>query len=170
MKRNIVLCGFMGCGKSTVGRLLAELTGYTFSDSDEVIERAEGRTIKQIFAENGEEYFRRLESDTVKRLSEGSGLVISTGGGVVLNAENVRLLRETGFVVYLRVSPETVIKRLRNDRSRPLLMRPDRDKAVKELMGNREPLYKAACHAVTDADRGARETARDIMSLYFDKS
>ena len=167
MKRNIVLCGFMGCGKSTVGRLLAELTGYTFADSDEVIEHTEGRTIKQIFAENGEEYFRKKETETLRKLqSENVPRIISVGGGTPLREENRGLLKELGTVVYLKASPETIYQRLKGDTTRPLLQGDDPMGKITALMSEREELYLAAADEVICVDnKDAAEVVEEIWEV-----
>ncbi len=167
MRNNLVLAGFMGCGKSTVGRLLAEKLGYTFCDSDCVIEQREGAAISQIFADNGEDYFRKLEKTVIKELSSKDGLVIATGGGAVLNPENAENLRKTGVVFFLEITPETVLKRLENDISRPLLMRNDKAKAITTLMSERKPLYTAVAHFVVNAENTPENVAEQIIELYI---
>ena len=94
MKNNIVLCGFMGCGKTTVGKAFAQKYNMRFVDSDSCIEQHEGKTVSKIFEQNGEKYFRKLEHDILSELSNQSGLVIATGGGAMLDPENVRVLKE----------------------------------------------------------------------------
>ena len=169
MKNNIVLIGFMGCGKSTVGKLLAAKTGYTLVDADSYIEQKENMTIVEIFATKGEEYFRGIETEVAKELSQKEGLIIATGGGMVLKKENADYLKSTGFCVWLKVSPETVLERLKNDTTRPLLQRADKEAAVKELMTTREPIYKAACHAQVCADNSAEITTNLILILFNKK-
>lgn len=169
MKNNIVLIGFMGCGKSTVGKLLAAKTGYTLVDADSYIEQKENMTINEIFATKGEEYFRSVETEVAKELSQKEGLIIATGGGMVLKKENADYLKSTGFCVWLKVSPETVLERLKNDTTRPLLQRADKEAAVKELMTTREPIYKAACHAQVCADNSAEITTNLILILFNKK-
>ncbi len=166
MKNNIVLCGFMGCGKSTVGKILAERLELCFADSDAVIEKHESMKISDIFARCGEEYFRNTESLIIKGLSERSGLVIATGGGAVLNPQNAEALRTTGTVIFLDVTPETVIERLKDDTERPLLQRPDRELAVRELMEQRRPKYEAAAHFTVDANRKPEFVAEEIIGIF----
>ncbi len=170
MQNNIVLCGFMGCGKSTVGRLLAKQLDLTFCDSDLSIEQREGCSINEIFSRRGEEYFRATEKEVIKELSTQKGLVIATGGGVVINPENAENLRKTGLVIFLDVTPETVLKRLKGDATRPLLMRDDKEAAVRELLNYRKPIYQAAAHFTVDADREALKTVEEIIGLYHSDS
>lgn len=166
MKNNIVLLGFMGCGKTTVGKLLAQKTGYTFIDADSYIEQRENMTVNEIFAAKGEAYFRAVETEVAEELSKKERLVIATGGGMVLKKENADFLRSTGFCVWLKVSPETVLERLKNDTTRPLLQREDKEAAVKELLSVREPLYAAAGDAEVCADRDAEAIADSILLLF----
>lgn len=121
--KNIILIGYMGCGKSTVGQCLAKMLDFTFVDTDAFIETQQQRTISDIFAIEGEEKFRQLETDLLKQLvKEGrEQLVIATGGGMPLRSENRELLSKLGMVVYLKVSPETIYDRVKNDTQRPLL-------------------------------------------------
>ncbi len=144
MNKNIVLCGFMGCGKTTVGRLLAEHIGYRLVDMDEYIEAQAGMTVAAIFDRFGEEEFRRREREACVALAEKSGLVIATGGGALTFPDNARVLRETGVTVLLSVSPAAILRRLEGDTTRPLLARPDREAALQELYDRRLPLYRAA--------------------------
>lgn len=153
--KNIVLCGFMGCGKSTVGKRLAARHGSTFVDMDTYIEEQAGCSVADIFANEGEPAFRARERDACTALAAQNGLVIATGGGAVLFEENVTALAQNGTIVFLRVSEQTVLKRLENDTSRPLLQRDDKDAAVHALMQRRTPLYEAAAHVTVDADGDA---------------
>jgi shikimate kinase len=141
---NIVLCGFMGCGKTTVGTALARKLGLTFIDMDEYITAKAGMSVSEIFSQFGETHFRALESQAAAELSQRSGLVISTGGGAVLNARNVACFKSGGLIVLLDVPLRVIKLRLDGDSSRPLLNRPDRDSAMSELFNKRVPHYIAA--------------------------
>jgi len=160
--RNIVLCGFMGCGKSTVGKRLAARLHMTFTDMDSYIEEQAGRTISAIFEQDGEAAFREAEHRACVALGQEQGLVIATGGGAVLRPDNVEALRANGTVVFLNVDVQTVLKRLKNDTSRPLLQRPDKEDAVRTLMQQRLPLYRAAAAVTVDADADADAVAATI--------
>ena len=165
MKNNIVLCGFMGCGKSTVGRILAQRLNYGLKDSDVCIEQRENITVSEIFATHGEEYFRKAESVVIKELSLQKNIVIATGGGAVLNPDNASALRNGGTVFFLDVTPETVIERLKDDTSRPLLQREDKASAVRKLLDFRRPKYMNAAHFTVDANRSAADVANNILEI-----
>ena len=163
--RNIILCGFMGCGKSTVGRQLAELTGRQFMDMDELIANRSGMSVSDIFEKFGEEEFRRLEREVCAELSKKQGLVIAAGGGALTFPENVKALSETGDIVLLDVPLEVILKRLQHDTTRPLLARPDREEAARKLYNSRQPLYRAACGYSVDGGKNAGDVARSILGL-----
>ncbi|MGI6269126.1 MAG: shikimate kinase [Candidatus Howiella sp.] len=169
---NIVLCGFMGCGKTTVGRMTARRLGIDFVDMDVYIEQQAGMTVSEIFASKGESAFRRMETEAARQLSERNNLMIATGGGTVLNPENVALLKRNGVIVLLQVSPETVLWRLRNNNTRPLLQRPDKEAAVRTLMAERTPVYKNAAGIILSANMPSGQVAAQLSHLakkYIDK-
>lgn len=142
--RSIILTGFMGTGKSTVGRLLARRLGYGFVDLDELIEKDAGMPVKDIFAEHGEPRFRELESKSIEKLASGvlgASLVVSTGGGAVVSERNRSLLRGFGVIVCLRASGEEILRRVGNRPERPLLYGPDREEKLKRLLGERQSAY-----------------------------
>lgn len=151
--RNIYLIGLMGAGKTTVGKQLARRLHRTFYDSDhEIVERT-GVPIPTIFEIEGEPGFRRRESQTIAELSVMPEIVMATGGGVVLDPDNRRCLRETGWVVYLNVPPFYLYQRTRNDRNRPLLQVNDPLARLEELHAARDPLYRETAHLVIDGGR-----------------
>lgn len=154
--RNLVLIGFMGCGKTSVGVKLSYRMRRTVEDTDKLIERREGRSVSEIFSDDGEEYFRQLETELLRELTEKegwNGRIYSVGGGTPVSAENRRLLRKLGTVVYLRVSPETVYNRLKNDTSRPLLQCGDPLERIRTLMEERREAYETCADIVVDADQ-----------------
>ena len=164
--RNIVLVGFMGTGKTTVGRLIAEKTGMPLLDMDSMIEERAGKTISSIFAEEGEPHFRQLERELAQELARAEGNIISTGGGIVLNPDNIADFEKTGLVVCLLANAETVLERVRHDSSRPLL---EGDKATKivELLESRKSLYEAVTHKIDTSGRPSPQpTADEIIGLY----
>lgn len=150
---NIVLIGFMGSGKSTAGINLSYRLQCVLTDTDKVIEKKEGRSISEIFAAEGEEYFREKETELLKKLrEERTRQIFSVGGGTPLRAENRKLLRELGTVVYLKVSPKTVCERLRGDTTRPLLQGENPMEKIRTLLDEREELYREAADIIVETD------------------
>jgi len=143
----------MGAGKTTVGRQLAKRLGRPFYDSDhEIVERT-GVPIPTIFEIEGEEGFRRRESQAIEELTASTDIVLATGGGVVLNPENRARLHNTGWVVYLNVPPTLLFERTRHDRNRPLLRVPDPLAKLEELHRQRDPLYREAAHTIVEGSQ-----------------
>lgn len=141
----------MTAGKTAVGRRLAQSLDWFFVDLDAVIEAGEGRPIPEIFAGRGEGYFREREKAALGQVLEGSGQVIALGGGAVVDADNRRLLKERSLLIWLRVSPGTVLSRVGETEDRPLLQGPDRLKRIEELSAQREGIY-AEAHVAVDTD------------------
>lgn len=160
---NIVLCGFMGCGKSTVGRNLARKTGKRFVDMDAYIEKKTGKTISEIFTDQGEDGFRDIEHEVCLELADKSNLIIATGGGALTFERNVRAFKGKDIIVLLDVPLERIRYRLRNDKVRPLLQRPDKNKAMTELYNKRYPLYKAASDVTVKGKNTPIQTTRAVM-------
>ena len=148
--RNIILCGFMGCGKTTVGRKLAERIHRPFIDMDAWIEQAAGMTVSEIFERYGEEDFRRREREACRELATLPGAVIGSGGGALTFSENVCTLARTGDIVLLDVPLDVIVQRLQGDTTRPLLSDGDKKKAAQELYDRRAPLYRAAAAFAVD--------------------
>ncbi len=167
--RNIVLTGFMGTGKTEVGRILARRLGYTFLDADSIIEQEQNMSITEIFQRFGEAHFRDIESDVIKRLSEKDRVVISTGGGAVLREENMENLRRKGVIICLTASPETILKRTSNDSSRPLLQVEDPLKRIRELLEFRMPYYEKADIMVDTEGKNPVEVVEEIMKQIGDR-
>ncbi len=170
MKNNVILCGFMGCGKSTVGTLLAEKLNYTFLDSDKVIEQREKMTVSEIFSAYGEEYFRTVETAVINDLCKQKSQIIATGGGAVLNPLNADVLRDNGTVFFLDVTPETVLRRLKDDTSRPLLQKKDKESAVLELMNIRRPIYTKHSHYTINGNQNPEAVSQEIIEILNTKS
>lgn len=134
----------MGTGKTSVGMRVARSLGFRFVDTDKLIVKEVGKPIPEIFEESGEEHFRQLETGVLKRCAEGSGQVISTGGGIVTREENRQILQEAGYVIWLKASPEIIYERVRRNRNRPLLKTEDPLRTIREMLEAREELY-AVC-------------------------
>ena len=159
---SIILIGFMGAGKRTTGTLLAEMTGLPFADTDQLIEQRAGMSISGIFAEQGEEAFRKQETELLLALlKEKQEQILSCGGGLPLREENRALLKQLGTVIYLSVQPETVQKRLKGDTTRPLLQGEDAEEKIRTLLGKREDLYEAAADIVIPVDALTLEEAAE---------
>lgn len=162
-QKNIVLTGFMGTGKTEVGKELLRLTGFTLIDADEEIVKSQGMPITEIFRQFGEPYFRDIETKIIKEISKRKNAIISTGGGAVLKEENMSVLRENGIIICLFASPETIIKRTGNDNSRPLLQVEDPLKKIKELLDYRTPFYEKADVMIDTEGKSPFEIAEEIL-------
>lgn len=154
MVRSVCFIGLPGSGKSTIGRQLARNWGVDFVDSDHVLERQLGCTIKDFFAAHGEAAFRDEEARVLAELARSGQVgVLSTGGGAVLRPENRAVLHDNTTVIYLQSSPEDIARRLRNDTNRPLLQGEDPLKRLRDLLAVRAPLYEETAHFVIDTVR-----------------
>jgi 3-dehydroquinate synthase len=150
---NIFLVGLMGAGKTTIGRMLARRLGMRFADSDHEIEARTGASVPWIFEIEGEPSFRKREAEMIRELTAGSGLVLATGGGAVLNPDSRRLLAERGTVIYLRASVNSILARTAHDKNRPLLQTADPRRKLEDLTAQREPLYREIADIVIDTGR-----------------
>jgi shikimate kinase len=166
MKTNIALIGFMGAGKTAVGRLLAERLGKKPVELDSLIEQKAGKSIPDIFRQDGEAAFRQLEIEVVSEVVGDKNQVIACGGGVVLNRINVDRLKEGAVVVYLTAPPEVILKRVSDDSSvRPLLENRDKERTIRELLAFRQPLYERAADIKIDASElDVEAVAEQIMA------
>lgn len=164
--KNIVLIGFMGTGKSTIGRELSRRTSWKFLDMDQLIEKEQGRTIPEIFAAEGEEYFRQLERDLVKRLSAKSRLIISTGGGTAKNPDNVADFKKKGVVICLYADVDDIYARTSRRGRRPVLDQyEDRRQAIVELLAQRQPMYDQADYKVCTSNTNMNDVCNEIIRL-----
>ena len=161
--QNIALIGFMGAGKTSVGRVVAEHLHFEFLDTDEVIQSSTGRTIADIFAREGEAAFRELEQRTIRELAHRTKTVISTGGGLPAFGDNLEKLKLFALTVCLWASPEKIWERVRHQSHRPLLQDPDPQKKIRSLLAAREPFYKQADVLVNTDLRSPREVAQQIV-------
>ena len=162
--RNISLVGFMGSGKSSVGRELATRLGWDFVDTDDLVEASAGRGISDIFATDGEDAFRDMESTAVREAAARERVVIATGGGVVLRVENIDALSERGEVVLLTTTPEAAYERVRDETHRPLLQVADPVARIAQLMRQRMDAYARAGHAVDTVGRTVSQVADDVLA------
>lgn len=170
-KTNIALIGFMGSGKSSVGKKLAAELNKNFVEVDDLITAHKGIPITQIFAEEGEISFRELEIEFVKKVAQQKNQVIVTGGGTVLNKINIDRLRQSSAVVYLTASPRIILQRVCNDTTRPLLNTEGQFERIKELLAFRKPYYERAADITVKTSRLKIDTivARIIIRLREDE-
>ena len=164
LSANIVLVGFMGTGKSAVGRVIAQKLEFHFIDTDDVIEQTSKAKISDIFAEHGEGYFRDLESQAVKSVALMKNQVVATGGGVVLRSSNIDLLRTGGPIFCLNATPKAIWDRVRSSRSRPLLRGPEPLKKIETLLDKRAPYYALADHQIETTGVSVDRVADEIIS------
>ena len=162
---NIILTGFMGTGKSTLGRILAARIGYQFIDTDQEIEKQAGMTVSELFQTQGEATFRRLETELVTTLAQRQGLVIATGGGLVLNPVNVQRLSHSGRIICLTASVDDILKRTsQQGQTRPLLQETDPKSKINELLRQRDPVYRQFPQLST-SDHSQAELIEQLICL-----
>ena len=161
--RNVILTGFMGTGKSTVGRRLASQLGWTFCDTDPMIEERAGKSIPRIFAEDGEAAFRAIETEVARGLAALEHCVIATGGGIVVTAGNLELLEAAGRVILLEASPEEIWRRVGGSDHRPLLAHPDPQGEIVRLLGQRAGAYGRIRTKINTDGRTAGQIVQDIV-------
>lgn len=164
MTKNIILCGFMGSGKTSVGTALAKKLGKEFIDLDKYIEQNEGLTVSEIFARFGEDYFRDLETKAVTLLGSTGGKVISLGGGTALKSQNIPPLKQNGIIFYLDVTANTVLNRLKGDTTRPLL-KENKEQVVLNLLNTRAPIYASVCDYAVNSNGSVDYAVNQILNI-----
>ncbi len=161
---NIYLIGYRGSGKSTLGKIISEKLNFEFTDTDDLIIKAERKTIPEIFEKAGESYFRKIESDALKKISGRKNLVVSTGGGIILNEKNRALMRKTGFCVYLKADTDILFRRIEGDGNRPPLTKLPPREEVDHILSLRIPLYTELAELSLDTGEfSAGECAEKII-------
>jgi len=160
---NILLTGFMGAGKTTVGKKLAKRLGYFFIDTDREIEKEQGCSITEIFKYGGEECFRDLETDILQKLQTKQNLVIATGGGMVLRNENRSLMQTLGIRVYLKVELQELMRRLKKDKKRPLLQKLKPEEHILEMLQQRKSIYEEAECIIDTTDLSPHQMVTEII-------
>lgn len=163
---NIALVGFMGTGKSTVGQLVASMLGFRFLDTDSMIEGMAGHKIAEIFAAQGEARFREYERGVVERLQGLEGVVVSTGGGLIVNPENFASLRQHSLIVCLWATAETIFRRVGHQAHRPLLRVENPLEKIRSLLQERAPFYKQADVLLSSDFRKPKEVASHVVHEY----
>ncbi len=162
MFKNIILTGFMGVGKTSIGTRLARDLGYTFVDTDELIEADQKTTITEIFAQKGEPYFRDVETRIIQTVLENGNQVVSTGGGAVIRDENREVFKEAGLVVCLTARPEVIYERIKHETHRPLLKVPDPMARIRDLLESRATFYGQADLIIDTSEKSVDEAVREI--------
>jgi shikimate kinase len=163
--RNILLVGFMGTGKTAVGKQLAERLRWEYVDTDDLIVERAGKSIPAIFQEDGEPHFRDLETEVIRGLRGRDRCVVATGGGCVMRVDNVRALREAGMVVCLAARPDVILARCGGDTNRPLLQGDNPLAKIHELLGLRAPFYAMAHHTIDTSDLSVARVVDATMAL-----
>jgi len=162
MFKNIILTGFMGVGKTSIGTRLARDLGYTFVDTDELIETDQKTTITEIFAQKGEPYFRDVEARIIRTVLENGNQVVSTGGGAVIRDENRKVFKEAGLVVCLTARPEVIYERIKHETHRPLLKVTDPMTRIRDLLESRATFYNQADLIIDTSEKSVDEAVREI--------
>lgn len=165
--RNLALIGFMGSGKSCVGRMAADLLHFTFLDTDQVIEARAGKRISDIFAQDGERVFREWERRIVEELTRREKTVIATGGGLPIDPDNLASLKTHSLVICLWASPETIWERTHGHSHRPLLNESDPLTKIRQLLAAREPYYRQADVLVNTEMRSLREVVQHVLHQFY---
>lgn len=171
MKDNIILIGFMGSGKTSVGIRLSYQLKRTMIDTDKWIEQKQKQTVSEIFAQSGEEAFRRMETDCLRELIRTADKqIISVGGGLPMKEENHAYLKELGTVFYLRITPEAVYERLKTDTTRPLLQVENPEERIRILLKQRAPVYEACADVVLDVSDRSFDEILDQIGKELEKN
>ena len=166
---NIYLVGFMGTGKTSVGKELAKKKKWRFLDLDELIQLREKRTIADIFTKEGEPYFRRTEKQALKEVSKEKQFVVACGGGIVINPDNIKTMKETGIIICLSASPQVILARTSTYRHRPLLNVADPKKQIELLFKLRAPYYARADKMIDTSTISVKEVTDKIIKLISKK-
>ncbi len=162
---NIALIGMMGAGKSTVGKELQKfLIDYSFVDTDEEIVKFEGKSVNDIFAQNGETYFRQKETQILRNILNSDNLIISTGGGIIKSDENIKALRQKSFVIYLETNSNNLFERVKANNERPLLKEGNVKNKIETLLSEREQKYKETAHKTVDTNN--KTTGEITQEIY----
>jgi shikimate kinase len=166
MDKNIAFIGFMGSGKTTIGKRVSMILKREFIDMDDFLVNREGMSINDIFATKGEAYFRKLESDLCKRFETPKGKIIATGGGVIKSPENIKSIKKGSIIIYLKSTPEKINSNLQHDNSRPLLAVEDKLGKIREILAERQPIYeKYADYTIDVSDGNVEESIQSVLDI-----
>ena len=166
--RNIYLTGFMGTGKSSAGQEIARRLDLKFIDLDELIVKKEGRSINDVFAQDGEPYFRKAEKEALREVSQANSQVVSCGGGIVIDPENIAIMKQSGRFIALFTRPEVIFERIKKETHRPLLNTADPLARINELLTIRKPYYDQAEFVIDTSDISVQEAAEKVVKLIND--
>lgn len=162
---NISLIGMMGCGKTTIGEMLAENMNFTCIDTDAEIVNEQKCSINEIFGTKGEKYFREIETNVLIKTLNNDNQIISTGGGIIKKEENIKLLKEKSIVIYLKADDKTLYERVKNNKERPLLNVEDIKEKISNLLNEREEKYQQAHHTVSTENKQPSEIVNEIIGI-----
>ena len=168
-EKTIVLIGFMGCGKSLTSYKLAEILDRRVISTDKLVEKKEGQSIAEIFERSGEGYFRRVEKEIIKEISDQSGMIIDCGGGAVMDDENMANLKKNGRVIYLSASPESIYNNIKHRSHRPLMNVADPQLKITELLEERKSYYEKADVTINADHRTINQIAEDVLKVLADE-
>ena len=164
---NLYLVGFMGSGKTAVAKEVAETTNLKYIEMDEFIEKKENRSINNIFEDSGEDYFRKVEKEVLKEISLDDNQIVSCGGGVVIDEDNINLMKKTGILICLQAKPEVIYQRVKNQKHRPLLNVNDPQVKIMELLKARTPYYEKANYIIETDDLSIKQVAQKVKSIFL---
>ena len=162
---SIFLIGFMGAGKSTIGLELSKKLSFNLVDTDKSIERSQGMKITEIFSRKGEDFFRELETNELKLLSNENNLIVSTGGGIILKDSNREILNNV-FSIYLKADFDIIFERIKEDKTRPLLLTDNPYKTAKEIFESRYELYESFQNKINTDNKHPKDISDEIVNLY----
>ncbi len=166
MDKNIAFIGFMGSGKTTIGKRLSMILKREFIDMDDFLVNREGMSINEIFATKGEDYFRQLERELCKRFESPKGKIIATGGGVIKSDENIASIKKGSIIIYLKSTAEKINSNLQHDNSRPLLAVEDKLGKIREILAERQPIYEKCADYVIDVSGGnVEESVQAVLDI-----
>lgn len=167
--KNLSLIGFMGCGKSTIGKMLANDLNFLFIDTDKLIEYIFGLSINEIFEKYGENYFRIIESEVIKKIYNNKNCIFACGGGTFINKENIKIIRNNSFVVYLSLSLEEAYERLKDSNDRPLLKVKDEGlkQKIAQIMQQRQDIYDNNCDLKINVDEKSPNSLKEEILNYL---
>ena len=164
-KRHVYLTGLMGSGKTTIGKLVARSLGRPFIDLDKEIEKKENRSINDIFDQDGEAYFRKVESEVLQSLEPERYMVVATGGGIILDEGNREEMKKKGHIIYLNVPIEKLANRLNDDYERPLLKNKEKEAELLELNKERQPLYRDGAYELDTGNLTPLQASKEIVEV-----